>query len=183
MDYFELIIDPSISNPIQIQHIDSSIYKNDATYEEFAATPKMTVGYFDNSPQIEIYDLLGQPAFLVSDNLKRLFALYAPDMQFNGIRVYANNLDDDEAPLYWWPYIPYVECLSDQTTKYPTGMLECLVLDRGALHGEDIFRISGILENKVVISLSVAESMIRRKMTGFTLKPILFAEMPNQGQH
>lgn len=176
MDYFELMVDPSISNPIQIQHVDRSVYKNDATHEEFDTTPKMTVGYFDNSPQIEIYDLLGQPAFLISDNLKRLFALYVPEMQFKGIRVYANNLDDDEAPLYWWPYIPRVECLSDQTTKYPTGMLEHLVLDRNALHGEDIFRVDSILENKVVISLPVAESMIRRKMTGFTLKPICFAE-------
>ena len=102
MDYFELLLDPSISNPIQIQHVDHSVYKNEATYEE------MTVGYFDNSPQIEIYDLLGQPAFLLSDNLKRLFALYVPEMQFKGIRVYANNLDDDEAPLYWWPFIPRI---------------------------------------------------------------------------
>lgn len=182
VEYFELVVDPMISNPIQIQQVDSSIYKNNATQEEFDAAPKMIVGYFDNSPQIEIYDLLGQPAFLISDNLKRLFALYASNMQFKGIQVYANDLEDDESPLYWWPYIPFIECLSDQTTKYPTGMLEHLVLDRGALHGEDIFRVSGILENKVVISLPVAESMIRRKMTGFTLKPILFAEMPNQGQ-
>lgn len=179
MEYFELIVDPMISNPIQIQHVDSSIYKNDATREEFDAAPKMTVGYFDNSPQIEIYDLLGQPALLVSDSLKRLFALYDPNMQFKGIRVYANDLEDDESSLYWWPYIPPVACLSDQATKYPTGMLEHLVLDRDALHGEDIFRVSGILENKVVISLSVAESMIRRKMIGFTLKPIRFAEMLN----
>ena len=178
MDYFELLVDPSISNPIQIQHVDHSVYKNEATYEEFDAAPKMTVGYFDNSPQIEIYDLLGQPALLLSDNLKRLFALYVPEMQFKGIRVYANNLDDDEAPLYWWPFIPRVACLSDQATKYPTGLLEHFILDRSALHVENIFRVDGILENKVVISLSVAESMIRRKMTGFTLKPICFADMP-----
>ena len=182
MEYFELFVDPLISNPIQIQHVDGSIYKNDATHEEFDAAPKMTVGYFDNSPQIEIYDLTGQPAFLVSDKLKRLFALYDPKMQFKGIRVYANDPEDDESPLYWWPYIPFIECLSDQTSKYPAGMLEQLVLARDALHGEDIFRIGGILENKVVISLPVAESMIRRKMTGFALKPILFAEMPGQGQ-
>ena len=81
MDYFELLMDPSISNPIQIQHVDRSVYKNDATHEEFDTTPKMTVGYFNNSPQIEIYDLLGQPAFLISDNLKRLFALYVPVMK------------------------------------------------------------------------------------------------------
>ena len=47
MDYFELMVDPSISNPIQIQHVDRSVYKNDATHEEFDTTPKMTVGYFD----------------------------------------------------------------------------------------------------------------------------------------
>lgn len=180
MEYFELMVDPSISNPIQIQHVDHSVYKNDATYEEFDAAPKMTVGYFDNSPQTEIYDLLGQPALLISDNLKRLFALYVPEMPFKGIRVYANDLEDNESPLYWWPYIPPIECLSSQATKYPTGMLEHFILDRNALHGEDIFRVDSILENKVVISLSIAESMIRRKMTGFTLKPICFAEMPSE---
>lgn len=180
MEYFELMVDPSISNPIQIQHMDHSVYKNDATYEEFDAAPKMTVGYFDNSPQTEIYDLLGQPALLISDNLKRLFALYVPEMPFKGIRVYANDLEDNESPLYWWPYIPLIECLSSQATKYPTGMLEHFILDRNALHGEDIFRVDSILENKVVISLSIAESMIRRKMTGFTLKPICFAEMPSE---
>ncbi len=180
MEYFELMVDPSISNPIQIQHVDHSVYKNDVTYEEFDAAPKMTVGYFDNSPQTEIYDLLGQPALLISDNLKRLFALYVPEMPFKGIRVYANDLEDNESPLYWWPYIPPIECLSSQATKYPTGMLEHFILDRNALHGEDIFRVDSILENKVVISLSIAESMIRRKMTGFTLKPICFAEMPSE---
>lgn len=178
MEYFELIVDPSISNPIRIQHMDGSIYKNNATREEFDAAPNMIVGYFDNSPQIEIYDLLGQPAFLVSDNLKRIFALYDPDMPFKGIRVYANNLEDNESPLYWWPYIPPVECLSGQATKYPTGMLEHFVLDRRAIHNESIFRVGGILENKVIISLSVAESMIRRKMTGFTLEPVHFAGSP-----
>ena len=183
MEYFELIVDPMISNPIQIQHVDTSTYRNNATKEEFNVVPKMTVGYFDNSPQIEVYDLLGQPVFLLSDHLKRLFALYDPNMQFKGIQVYANDLEDDESPLDWWPYIPFIDCLSDQTTKYPTGMLERLVLDRSALHGENIFRVGDILENKVVISLSVAESMIRRKMTGFTLKPILFAELTNQGLH
>jgi len=180
MEYFELMVDPSISNPIQIQHVDHSVYKNDVTYEEFDAAPKMTVGYFDNSPQTEIYDLLGQPALLISDNLKRLFALYVPEMPFKGIRVYANDLEDNESPLYWWPYIPLIECLSSKATKYPTGMLEHFILDRNALHGEDIFRVDSILENKVVISLSIAESMIRRKMTGFTLKPICFAEMPSE---
>lgn len=176
MEYYELIADPLISNPIQIQHIDVATYKDKATWAEFKMAPKMTVGYFDNAPQVEIYDLLARPTFLVSDSLKRLFALYNPYMQFKGIRVYANDLEDDEAPLYWWPFIPSIECLSDQTTKYPTGMLEHLVLDSSTLHNESIFRIAGILENKIVISLALAESMIRRKMTGFTLEPICFAE-------
>lgn len=176
MDYFELCVDPLVSNPIQIQKIDGSVFKNRVTLEEFDAVPKMTVCYFDNSPQIEIYDILSQPAFLISDKLKRLFALYDPEMQFKGIRVYAYDLEDNEAPLYWWPYIPFVDCLSTQATKYSTGMLEHCVLDRSALPNRDIFRINGILENKIVISLQVAESMIRRKMTGFTLKPIEFNE-------
>lgn len=92
MDYFELTLDPLLSNPIQIQHADPAVYKNVATWEEFDAAPKMIVGRFDNSPQAELRDLSSQPAFLISDNLKRLFALYDPEMPFKGIRVYAKPL-------------------------------------------------------------------------------------------
>ena len=70
MRYFELITDPEVSNPIQLQKIDRQQYKNGLSEEEFQAVPELKVAYFQNSPQTEILDVLEEPAFLVSDEEK-----------------------------------------------------------------------------------------------------------------
>lgn len=175
MNYFELQIAPDTTNPINMQGVSPDIYRNNSTLEEFSAVASLIVAYFDNTPQLEIYDATAQPAFIVSDSLKRVFSLYEPQMQFKGIQLYANDLEDNTSPLYWWPFIPPIECLSNETTKYPTGNLKNLVLDYDKISTRQIFRVADLLEFKVVVSLAVAESMLRRKMTGFTLKPVVFS--------
>ena len=92
------------------------------------------------------------------------------------MQLFANNLEDNTAPLYWLPYIEPVSCLGKESRKYTNGMLEKLVLDREALiDGRSVFRVADILEYKIILSLPVAESMIRRQMTGITFEPVAFS--------
>lgn len=175
MRYFELTVDREVSNPVQIQRLDPKQYRNGLTQEEFLSLPSLSVAYFDHTLQVEIYDVLREPAFLVSDDLKHLFALYEPDMEFKAVQLFANDLEDPAAPLFWLPYIPEVDCLSEKSKKYPNGMLEELVLDIHADIKSEIFRVSDIMEYKIIISLAVAESMLRRKMAGFALTPVVFS--------
>ncbi len=172
MRYFELAPDPEISNPIQLQKIDKGRYKNGLTEEEFRAVPDLEVGYFQNSSEIEILDILQEPAFLISDTVKRVFALYEPEMLFRGIQLFAREQEDMTAPLYWLPWIPQIECLSAESRKYANGMLEKLVLCLSEPMEHEIFRVAGIMEHKVIISMAVAESLLRRKVSGFRLIPV-----------
>lgn len=176
MRYFELTADPELSNPVRIQEIDTQIYKNGISKEAFNAVKQLQVAYFDNSEQTEICDILEEPAFMVSDALRRVFLLYEPEMEFKGVQLFANDMEDETAPLYWLPYIVSVSCLGKESRKYSNGMLESLVMDREApIGGRHIFRVADILEHKVIISLPVAESMIRRQMTGAAFKPVAFS--------
>ncbi len=176
MRYFELTADRDLSNPIQVQKLDTQKYKNGVSREEFDAIRQLQVAYFSHSEQTEICDVLWEPAFMVSDALRRVFLLYEPDMEFRGVQLFADDLEDNTAPLYWMPYIEPVSCLGEGSRKYPNGMLEKLVLDRDAPTGRrHIFRVADILEYKVIISLPAAESMIRRQMTGTALKPVVFS--------
>lgn len=176
MKYFELTVDPELSNPVQIQEIDTQIYKNGISKEAFNAVKRLQVAYFDHSEQTEICDVLEAPAFMVSDALRRVFLLYEPEMEFKGVQLFANDMEDETAPLYWMPYIAPVSCMGVESRKYPNGMLERLVLDRDApIGGRHIFRVADILEYKVIISLPVAESMIRRQLTGAAFKPVAFS--------
>ncbi len=174
MKYFELKADPDLSNPIQMQKIDTRIYKNGISKENFDAIKRLHIAYFDHSEQTEICDAIYEPALMVSDALRRVFVLYEPKMEFKGVQLFANDLEDNTAPLYWMPYIEPVVCLSTESKKYPNGMLEKLVLDRNAsIENRHIFRVAEILEYKIIVSLPVAESIIRRQMTGISFEPIL----------
>ncbi len=177
MKYFELKADPDLSNPIQIQKIDVQVYKDGISKECFDAIKRLHVAYFDHSEQTEICDALYKPAFMISDALRSVFALYEPKMELKGVQLFANNMDDNTAPLYWMPYIEPVVCLGGESRKYPNGMLEKLVLDRNAsIENRHIFRVAEILEYKIIVSLPVAESILRRQMTGISFEPIAFSD-------
>ncbi|MGN0305035.1 MAG: imm11 family protein [Lachnospiraceae bacterium] len=175
MRYFELMPDKEAVNPIQILRLDSKVYKNGISKEAFSKIPSLTVGYFEHSPERELYDVLQEPAFLVSDRMKRLLSLYDPGMEFKGIQLFAVSQEDNTAPLYWLPYVASLDCLSNQTGKYANGMLEKLVLNRKKVVRQEIFRVEGILEHKIIVSLPLAESMLRRGISGITFVPVHFS--------
>lgn len=175
MRYFELVADRDQSNPLKMEKVDQKVYKNNLSREEFSKINSLVVGYFNNSPQVEIFDVLWEPAFLVSDALKRLLALFDREMEFKAIQLFARDLEDAAAPLYWLPELAAVDCLSEQSKKYPNGMLEQMVLKMEVPFSSGIFRVAGILEHKIIVSMDVAESMIRRRMSGFTFVPVVFA--------
>ncbi|MCX4298540.1 MAG: hypothetical protein OSJ73_16150, partial [Lachnospiraceae bacterium] len=61
MKYFELKADPDLSNPIQMQKIDTKIYKNGISKENFDAIKRLHIAYFDHSEQTEICDAIYEP--------------------------------------------------------------------------------------------------------------------------
>lgn len=176
MKYFELIPDQDMANPIQLLKVDRRVYKNGLSEEEFKEIPPLSVGYFENLPQRELYDVLQEPAFLISDRIKRLIALYEPMMEFKGIQLFPEKENDSTMPLFWIPCLPLVDCLSSQTKKYDNGMLKELLLEKKKDYKYHIFRVGGILEHKLLVSLPLAESMLRRRVSGITFVPVRFSQ-------
>lgn len=174
MKYFEIIPDQEISNPIRIQKVDKNVYKNGISKEAFAEIPSLAVGYFENLPERELYDVLHEPAFLLSDRMKRLLALYEPEMEFKAIQLFATEERDHTAPLYWFPYIIPLDCLSAKTERYPNGVIKRMILDEKKAWNKSIFRVDGMMEQRIIVSLPVAESMLRRKVTGISFAPVIF---------
>ncbi len=176
MKYFELIPDQDMENPIQLFKVDRKIYKNGLSEEEFKEIPPLSVGYFENLPEKELYDVLQEPAFLISDRIKRLIALYEPMMEFKGIQLFPERENDSTMPLFWIPCLIPVDCLSSQTKKYDNGMIKELLLDKRKECKHHIFRVEGILEHKVILSLPLAESMLRRRVSGIAFAPVHFSK-------
>ena len=174
MKYFELKKEIAISQPLEL--IEVPYYNPRMTQEELKLIKKLKVGYFKNNIFIQYSDILWQPSLLLSDAMKNVFEMYDKQIEFKAIQLFSKEEGDNRNYLYWWPYIPFVDCLSDETKTYTTGTLELLVLDKQKLENKHILYVKGILENKLIISMAVAESLLRRPFVGFTLTPVLLNE-------
>lgn len=171
MMYFELSRDPHISNPLVVRpaNINIELYSDFASLEQVQHIPDLAVGYFQNSVKLEVYDILFDSAIWISDKLKRLIELYEPDISFKGVRLYPEDLNDNCSYLYWWADFPKIDFSFDPNKDLP----EPLKLNQKLIHEKNIFLIDKILQRKLIVSLPLAESMLRRDMGGFTLHPVI----------
>lgn len=172
MKYFRVSQDRDVSNLIAPAGIDPAVYRDGVSRQEFDQAKSMIVTYFANSQDLEKPDILYTPAFLVSDRFKRLLQKFDSKMRFKGIRCYPENVDDPEALLYWWPYLPKIKCLSEKTEKYPTGLIRHLVVESAEIPDKPIIMMDGTLETIVLVSEELAESMLRRNFWGMDFLPV-----------
>lgn len=169
--FFRLQISDKISRPLEIIGLPSQ-YKNVAAKRDFDRLNDHIVAYFRGESVPEISGVLSHPSFLICDDLKLLLQVYDPQFQAKAIQLFAGEMERKENYLYWLPYIEPVNCLHHDAEKYPNGMLKQLVLDGGSLPAFPIFRVDGLLENIVVVSLPLAESILRRCFYGIQLDPV-----------
>lgn len=176
MKYFMIPQDRQMSNPIVPGQIDRTIYTDGAPWTQFRHASDMIVSYYPNSPDLEKPDILYSPAFLVSDRLKRLLEKYDPKMQFKGIRCYPEDFNDHESLLYWWPGLRKINCMSGKTEKYTNGLIQHLVIESDKTQRKPILMIDGTLETIVLVSMELAESMLRRGIWGMDYVSVDMAE-------
>lgn len=172
IEYFQLKRDEELSNPIQIFHfaVEDDIIPGKPVAPE--SVPAYQVAYYEYSPKLEICDVLFQPLLLVEDKVKRLWNLYEEEMEYKGVQVFANDPQINVSPLYWCPVPQQVNCLHENSEFYPNGTLKKPILWYREIENRHVFQVNGLLEPVTVISLPVAESMLKRGMFGFQLEPV-----------
>ncbi len=59
--------------------------------------------------------------------------------------------------------------MHERSKIYDNGMVSSLVLNGQKIGRRNLFRLSGLLEYKIVVSLPVVESILRRRLYGVEL--------------
>ena len=166
MEYFEMTQSKKVENPMQLMGLDSQLYTYAMTEKDFEALEKLKVAYFSGREYEEICDILLQPTYLISDELKKLLELYERKTLFKGVQIFPTAKESKQYPIYWVPQFPVLDCIHNSTVKGDNGMLQKLVLDSRKIGNRQIFRLPGFLEYKVIVSMPVAESNLRRRFYG-----------------
>lgn len=172
MEYFELSHNRKVENPMELLGLDKGEYCYDMTKQKFEALEKLKVAYFSGREYEEVCDILLEPTFMISDQLRKLFALYDKSIQFKGVQIFPTADESRQYPLYWVPLFPTVKCFHESTKKNDNGMLKKLVLSQDKIGNRQIFRLPDLIEYKVIVSMPVAESILRRRMYGVGLQKV-----------
>lgn len=166
MEYFEMSQGKKVENPMQLMGLDSQRYTYTMAEKDFEALEKLKVAYFSGREYEEICDILLQPTFLVSDGLKKLLGLYEKKIQFKGVQIFPTARESRQYPIYWVPRFPEIDCIHREADKGDNGMITRLVLDERKIGNRPIFRLPNLIEYKVIVSMPVAESILRRRFYG-----------------
>ena len=172
MEYYELSQSKKVENAIEILGLDQEKYCYAMEEADFEALDKLKVAYYSGREFEELCDILIAPTFMVSDYMKKLMELYEKNIQFKGVQIFSTAQESERYPLYWVPKFPKVNCFHKNTVIQDNGMVEKLVLDKRKIGSRQIFRLPGIIEYKVIVSMPVAESILRRRMYGAGLQKI-----------
>lgn len=176
MEYFELFLSKAVENPVRIAGLDFEPYRRAWKAQDGqddsagSALDDLKAAFFSGQESEEICDLLTDPVFLISGNLKAVFEMYDRDIRFKGIQLIPKTEESSLYPLYWMPFPAVAHCLHRESVVLDTGTVSELVLDGERIGERHIFRVGGIAEDRVVISLPVAESILRRRMYGIGIR-------------
>lgn len=131
---------------------------------------KPTVFYIKEKPDIRYPDFIQNPIPLVSDKFKRIIGEYQCETLFKPI-VLADKKRMHQH-LYWIAAPGRTDIISSRTEFNKDGSVKRLVIDVSYFFRKNVFMLDGIVENFLVISLEVAERLLRENFDGIILKKI-----------
>ena len=172
MDYF--LLKSSAKVPLQPTLMDTKLYQYRLTQEAYERLPQSEIFSFHHTEDIEIPELLLQPTFMVGDSLKQIISLYDETVSWKSLYLMPDEEDKvvEGTKHYWIPNLSKVRCLHSETEMLPNGAVSKLILDKSCLRNVDIFQVEETLENMVLVSLALAESISRRHPYGVRLERV-----------
>lgn len=173
-EYFMLEQSEDVVNPIKLILTEPQKYTAEMTHKQFKELEEVSVAYTQYEKTQEIPDILVHPTFMIAEEMKKVFEMYDDNISFKAVQVFPDRMENIEyaTKLYWVYDCVSEDCMHGDTVKFPNGEIKELILDKRKVKGRDIFRVRGLMENKVVVSLAVAESILRRKPYGVSLKKV-----------
>lgn len=126
--------------------------------------------YLDGTGRETRPDFIEKPVRMISGFLKKIISLHQAEIHFeNAALIHQEN---SLQYSYVKMELPSIDAISDYTEYYPNQTVKRLILSRKKIGGHKIFLMADSRIPHPVVSLSVVESLLRRKAKG-----ILFEEV------
>lgn len=109
-------------------------------------------------------DMLEAPLVMVSKKVHDVLELYDETAVYKKVSMI--NRPKNTRKEYYVMLLDRIDCLHEDATFYPDRSIKQLVLDKEKIGERQIFKIQGIGPAHVIVSLDIAESLLRRSCYG-----------------
>jgi hypothetical protein len=160
MNYFVMMPDDRVKNAFKIT-ADSISFDSP---EPFAA-------FCDFQPSTDFVDFFTlrkqfSHLFCASDSLKEMIEIYADN--FSSIPFFVTDNHQKGQMVYWVLNLESIDCLE----KKPNMRYDSLTLHTNQLKNKYIFRIAFEKQEYVIVSLALAENILRKIPSGIRFYPV-----------
>ncbi|MBZ9691436.1 hypothetical protein [Clostridium sp. M14] len=169
MNYFILKQDRDLENAIEIEGFNNS--KKMILFKENESTFKDSTNIPIKCNENSVYpDFIQAPVLLVSDEIHKVFKMYENTIVYK--LAFFTSLKMKIQKVYRLVLTDTIDALSDKTTYFKNGWVDKIILDKKKIGDYNIFQIKAGVEYYFVVSLDVAESILKRRFTGIKFEKV-----------
>ena len=168
MEYFLMLSDERIGNRLKIQPetVDFETTEACSVYADF----KEDTVFVDFLPIRQLF----RHAFYVSDDFKELLDLYTDNL--SAFPVFITDKNQKGQKVYWRVVIELVDCVVTE----PNMNYVSLTLHKSGPGCKHIFRIAFEKQEYLIVSLNLAETILRKEPAGIRFLPVKLQEENNE---
>ena len=117
-----------------------------------------------------VLDMYQSPVTMVSAKVRQVFAAYEKEIVFK--RIYLIDRENKLSHNFYIPLIPMRDVLSSHVERWPDGREKRVVLDSRRAAARHVFYLDNSMTRRPLVSLDVAESLLRREIGGVVFEEV-----------
>lgn len=170
MRYFFITQDVKLSGSIQYRDFDIKGGRHLFLKTDAQRLNDTTVLYLGGDGREARPDFLQRPVTMFSNRFRDILDAYEAELIFKDVVL----IHKEQSLQYNYVQVlmDELEAVSEKTQYYPNQMPKTLILDKNKIGPHHLFLLAGRYRKDPIISLALAESLLRRNAVGLCLEEV-----------
>lgn len=170
MRYFFIAQDAQLPCAVGYRDFDINGARHVFSRQDAGRLNDSVVLYLGGSGREARWDFLQCPVMMFDERFRDILEAYEPEIFFQEV-VMIHKENSLQYP-YVHTVLTQLDAVSPNTEYYPNGTVKRLVLDGSKLGRHNLFLLKGNHRKDPVVSLALAESLLRRRPTGIRFEEV-----------
>ena len=174
MRYFFITQDKNLPGSIQYRDFDINGSRHVFSKEDSSQLDSVVALYLAGDGNEARWDFLQHPVTMFSRRFRNILDAYEPGLFFQ--EVVLIHKESSRQYQYVHTLMDQLDAVGSQTEYYPNGTVKRLVLDSGKIGQHNLFLLKGNQRKDPIVSLPLAESLLRRRPMGIHFEEVEVAQ-------